>query len=839
MEKQTKAQSAPAGTAQSPAPKREILTRRERRRRYKAVKREEREALKERLRYAPALKRLWMLYLWKPVAAVLAAAVICALLYRPVMNLIGNIVFKMYYETKDLPLSEEDLPKLYELSPIDEEGAERIAAYPAVGADETWTVCVYIVASDLEDLDENDLSYLTGMMTKEAAAENGAGRRARRMEHLTRFSEELEEKGLELPAFFFYPEKPVASSTIVTEDVTVADRPGAASTDIKELTAGVWSDNISVVIQTGGATRWSNQMVNPNRTQRFLYKGGVFKEVSDLPLAPASESDTLADFLRFCKDEYPADHTMLVLWNHGGGPFGYGHDSIFDGMFSLKDIRAALSDVYTPDRDDPAFDIIGFDACLMSCIEVTHALDGFAQFYCLSEESIPNNGWDYTPILQAMTDDASMSPARVAQTVADSYMDFYMRENVNQHLIQMDATFSVIEAKKAVELYEAYGDLCKAQLQDAVSDLGVLAEIGRCAGRSTHYADTASDIFNLIDLGNYMDQLGDSYPEECGRVKELIGEAVLYHRESGGLCDSTGIAAYVPGEVSSLNSLLYFLDYIYDVSDDESAAALYYYKQAGCLNDGLKEYASQISGKEPKVLNTAAFRQFSAADPEYDDIGFLLPVSEELQDLIVSYELETGKYDESSNSVTDYGRNNCLVLDGDGHLASEFDGRWICMDGQPLYLEVNSSAPSATEFISPVLYNGRSAYLVLTRDLDTDEICITGVRRVPGNSAADVNYLINTRSNEEIEFGSKITPVYQKSDFSDNSLSNVYGKQITFGRNTRLEMEALPAGEYLSTAVITDPRGDSYYSAVMASTLERGEMKDWRTDPRFFGRDYN
>ena len=262
------------------------------------------------------------------------------------------------------------------------------------------------------------------MLTREVRSENGAQKRERRLDHLTRFSSEPKENGLELPAFFFYPEKPVASSKVVTEDVVVTDQPGSASEDIDEMTAGVWSDNISIVIQTSGATRWSNQMLNPNRTQRFLYRGGVIREVSDLPLEPASDPDTLAGFLRFCRSEYPADHTMLVLWNHGGGPFGFGHDSIHDSMFSLEDIRVALSDVYTPNRNRPAFDIIGFDACLMSTIEVTHALDGFASFYCLSEELMPGDGWDYTPILQAMTDDPTMSPAGVAQTVADSYIDF-------------------------------------------------------------------------------------------------------------------------------------------------------------------------------------------------------------------------------------------------------------------------------------------------------------------------------------------------------------------------------------------------------------------------------
>ena len=836
MEYKEENQQASLDMKQAKAPKKEKLTRKERRLRWKAARKARREEQKEYYRYAPALIRWWALYLWKPAVVILAAVILCVALFEPVYSFAVGILRLYVSGTIDKPLSEEQIPMIYELSPIDEEGARKIAAYPAVGEDETWTICVYLVGADLEDADENDLSYVTRVLAEDAQNQNHEQRRESRFDHLMRFENELKENDLDLPEFFYYPERPVASSVVVTEEVTVADRIGAATVDIDEMTAEVWSDNISIVIQTGGATRWSNNMVNPNRTQRFLYRSGEFREVADLPLSPASEPETLAEFLSFCKNEYPADHTMLVLWNHGDGPFGYGLDSICGNMFSLKDLRAALSEVYTPDREDPAFDIIGFDACMMSTLEVTHALDGFAEFYCLSEESEPGGGWDYAPVLQAMTEDAAMSPASVAQKVADSYMDYYMRQNINQFFYRNDVTFSVIEARKAAELYDAYGDLCRAQLTDAVENMGVLAEIGRCADRSTRYAGSDYNIFNLIDLGNYIDQLADSYPEECSHVKELIGESVLYHRENGGLSDSTGIAVYVPSDITTSYGLIFYLDYIYDICEDDAVKALYYYKQAGCLPGELKASVAEISGKEPKTLDTTVFRNFTAAEPEFDDVGFLLPVSEQLQDLIADYELEIGRYDEASDTLTYYGRDDCLMLDGEGHLASEFDGRWICLDGQPLSLEVVSSAPFATEYRARVLYNGEDAYLELSCDLDTEEVRITGVRKVPQDN--DVNFLSNTRGSEEIKFGAKITPVYLQDDFSTDSLTNVNGKQITFGRNTSVQMEMLPEGQYLSTAVIQDPRGDSYYSAVITSTLEKGEMKGWQVDTRFFARDY-
>ena len=131
-----------------------------------------------------------------------------------------------------------------------------------------------------------------------------------------------------------------------------------------------------------------------------------------------------------------------------------------------------------------------------------------------------------------------------------------------------------------------------------------------------------------------------------------------------------------------------------------------------------------------------------------DEAGFKIPVSDALQNLIVDYELEVSKYDEDSNSVTYYGTDRSLRLDGEGYLVSEFDGRWICLEGQPLSVEVISSTPSATLYRAHVLYNGTDAYLELSCDRDTDEVSVTGVRKTPTGLMADsdVNFLSNSRS---------------------------------------------------------------------------------------------
>ncbi len=821
-------------------PTKEKLTRREKRARWKAAKKAKKAEIREYYRYAPWPKRVWHLWLGKTLRALMVLLIVAGVLAANMELIVNGVVIPViqdyFLAQRNKPLTAEQREKITELSPIDADEAARIEAIPCGTGDESWTVCVYFVGADLEDDGENDLSYVTSVMTRDARQAKQAEGSDARIERLARYTEELSENGLELPKFFYYPDIPVASSVVVTQDVHVSERVGLASSDIAEMTSAAWGDNIRIVMQTGGATHWSNNLVNPNRTQRFLYQGGSFTEVADLPLQPASEPETLADFLRFCRDEYPADHTMLILWDHGGGPFGYGMDSIFGGMLSLRDIRSALESVYSPDSADPAFDIIGFDACLMSCLEVTDTLDGFADYYCLSEESIPGDGWDYAPWLQALTDEPAMSPAKLCREIADSYTDFYMTQNINLPMIENNTTFAVIDARKAAELYDAYCELAKAQLIDAAQDLGVLAEIGRCGGRATRYGDTGSNVFNTADLGNYADYMIDSYPEQCARIKELLNEAVLYHRNSGALCDSTGIAVYIPTDVSTLPGLLYYLEYVYDICNDDSVAALYYYKQAGCLNDEMKAYVATLTDAVPQVLDITPFTRFSKAEPAVDEQGFVIPVDEELQNLMSDYVLEVGRFDEKKGTITYYGRDKALYLDGEGGLCSDFDGSWIYLNGEPLYLELVSASASSVEYKSHISYDGKEAYLMITGDRDTDTYSVSGVRLVEQNN--EVNSLASSRSKIEPEAGKAIYPIYEQTDLTTGESKSVKGKRILFSARTDIRRELLPEGYYLTTAMISDSRGDHYYSRVAGAAVSGKSFGNWSVDERFFGRDY-
>ena len=822
----------------TPAEKR--AAKRERKRRWKETKKEDRRKLKEHYKDAPwfiRIPRLLAFPLLKLSLILTAAAIVLV-----IIGACGYMGLQLYYvdkfDNRNAPVEREEI---LALSPIDEEGAEKIEAIPDIDPDETWTICVYMVGADLEDWDENDLSLTTCYETVKEKSARDAEEANEIFGFLDQYSSELESNGLELPEFLYYPDPPSESySVYLTDDVIVADMDGCASTDIYEMVDADTPDNISIVVQTGGATRWSSTFINPNKTQRFLIKNGTFEEIENLPLQRSTDPQTLADFVKYCDENYESDHMMLVLWDHGSGPFGYGADSIYGGKsMTLKEIREALSMVYEPNMEDPAFDIIGFDACLMSNLEVTHALNGFASYYALSEETEPGEGWDYVGWLSAMKDDPSMSPAAVAQAIADSYTDFYMTQNVNigETFFTNDVTFAVIDAAKAEELYDAYCALAEKQLIDSAGDISVLAEIGRCCNKSTHVVSEAYNIFNLVDLGNYIEHMSDTYPEECAEIDRLMDETVLYHRESGSLCDSEGISVYVPGSVDSLAGLWYFLDYEYNICEDDNMRALYYYKMSGCLTDEMKAGLAELTDETPLILDVSDFNDFEKADPVIADNSFSVPVSEDLQKMIQGYSFMLASYDEDSDNIVYYGEDEYMYLDGEGSICSEFDGEWVFMDGQPLCIEITSATYSVVEYRSRVLYEGQEAYLVFAYNRDTEEFSIKGIRLIPEDDSDGINFLVNTKNNIELQPGDEIVPLYYSTDSYGQSY-DTEGDRIKYRITMDIKMQGMPSGYYLGMATIYDQRGDSYNSAVIGYDISGGKIKECSIDEDFVGTDY-
>ncbi|MCC6035382.1 MAG: clostripain-related cysteine peptidase [Desulfurococcaceae archaeon] len=150
---------------------------------------------------------------------------------------------------------------------------------------------------------------------------------------------------------------------------------------------------------------------------------------------------TLAWFINETVNRYPAEHYALILWNHGDNWHGFGWDDTNHDYLSIEEIRRVLSSI------DVEIDILGFDACLMSSIEVTYTLSltGKVDIIVASEEYIPGYGWPYDKVLEKLVENPDMTPRDFAKIIVEEYVKSYTRGSQG---FAPYATLSAVELNK-------------------------------------------------------------------------------------------------------------------------------------------------------------------------------------------------------------------------------------------------------------------------------------------------------------------------------------------------------------------------------------------------------
>ena len=318
---------------------------------------------------------------------------------------------------------------------------------------------------------------------------------------------------------------------------------GAASADLAELLKARLPDNVKVVIQTGGASKWHRPDISAKHISRYVYQGGKLELVSKLPQASMGDEKTLTSFLAFCKEKYSADHQVFIFWDHGGGSIGgVANDENFDfKALSLKEINNSFKKVYTASAARPPFEIIGFDACLMATLDTANAVSGFAKYLVASQEVEPANGWHYTAWVNALGANTSISPEALGKTICDTYL-----EGCEEAQTAGNATLSLIDLGKISFVNLAYNALGLEAVSLAMDDDSFYAAYGRQAKAAENYVNSRSEGYtNMVDLGSLVRRLKTTLPEFAPHFLDSLGEAVVY-KVHGPYRSPSGLSGYYP-----------------------------------------------------------------------------------------------------------------------------------------------------------------------------------------------------------------------------------------------------------------------------------------------------
>lgn len=608
-----------------------------------------------------------------------------------------------------------------------------------------------------------------------------------------------------------------------------------ASTDLREVMSVTLPENVTVVVQTGGAQNWDITDIPSDKIGRFVYEKDSMKWADELPQANMGDRDTLESFLTFCKENYPADKEMVIFWDHGGGSCsGVCQDENYDGDYlSIQDLRIALSNVFSQDYDNPPLEFVGFDTCLMGSLETAAAMEGIARYMIASEETEPGCGWAYDKFLRGLIQNTDMDSEEFGRIVCDSYLEGCA--DVDQ---EDKATLSLVDLSKLPALLEAYEAFGEEALSSA--EPSFYSRFGRGARKAENYGGNTkhSGFHDMADLGDLVINNMALFPESAEAVIEALEECVLYSRSGNFRARANGLSCFYPysGDVDMLASYMengcgeampsFFRQML--LGDEEEALSstgggswfTYFYgseKPEPESQTGSSWFSNILTdfGHSTPVVELP-----EDMEVEMDDnLVAHLSIPEDLLDLVSGLYIQLYCFDMDRDTLVYLGRDTNLSGSwDDGEFQAEFVGNWGSIDGHICYMEPVYESLEYNIYHVPVLLNGKACQLIVVYDYETASYRITGAQEGLEEGAMPGKLLI------PLNPGDTLTTIVYTSDMDDDS-EYVYGEEyetFTVTEDTGFADNLLPDGWYYMPFELVDYRSNSVYTNSPVYALEDG-----------------
>lgn len=340
---------------------------------------------------------------------------------------------------------------------------------------------------------------------------------------------------------------------------------------------------------------------NKKITRRYLIEKDQVLHIDPYnPLTQQMDSGNPATLISFCEwaiRSYPADEYDLILWNHGTGILEPPHGKIINPMdlfvfnpsthrldldrsiefmdaiehgdpkyrgvcwddttgnyLSNRKMEIALQTICQNYLGGKKFGIIGFDACLMSMIEVSSFIKKYAHVMVSSEEVELGMGWKYDEVLYPFLNDRLDTPTFARHIVA-AYDKTYQS-------ITNDYTLSAINLD-SIELLERNIDHVSKILIDGLDKqkniLAPLIKESRNKLLCTHFDEPT-----YIDLHHFYKNLSNNirrFTADSNQINptiknnilmkldegiQLIEQLVIANTAGKNLKNAQGIAIYFP-----------------------------------------------------------------------------------------------------------------------------------------------------------------------------------------------------------------------------------------------------------------------------------------------------
>lgn len=561
---------------------------------------------------------------------------------------------------------------------------------------------------------------------------------------------------------------------------------GAATEDLYEILKVGSTDQVNLVIETGGTNAWAFPGIDSTQNQRWLVQKDQLVPLTNVGRANMGAAESLTDFITWGKNTYPAQAYGLILWNHGGGPIvGYGVDELFEGdALQLPELQEALLDA----KLNQPFEFIGFDACLMASIETANTLAPFAKYLVASQELEPGHGWDYSKIASYLTSPTSAKTgAAIGRNIADGFSAQAKAQETDS-----DITLSVIDLSKLAPINTAL-----EQLMGTLStnfDDTTATEISKKLSATKVYGANSPDegYTDLHDLGQFAKQMASYNSSAAASLQFALGSAVVYQTRGPINSDATGLSLYLPHRnTQNINSSLYTQNQL-EIPNNVVAFS----KKLASSLAGTTSIATR--GDELTVYapdSTSGHYQLDLTDSLFNDVAQIY--------LGIYQYLEGGRprYRQLGYDIlTDYD-------DATGYYTEYFDGSWTLLGNEPLSLKITYNGDTYVSYTSEMLLNGERVALESAWYFD-DTLDTGGYYTIVGARKINLETQMPDRNLIILKPGDRIQPIYTAYYFDTEEWEEELGNTFTYTSATEMTYNKLGTEDFLITFMLFDIAGN-------------------------------
>lgn len=305
------------------------------------------------------------------------------------------------------------------------------------------------------------------------------------------------------------------------------------------------NNNINLVAQTDN---WKEN----NTARYFITKDPNFELINSQYLKLGSDSEDSGDpnvfstAVKWAFSTYPSKTKWLNMSTHGYGFAGIGYDDNPDNSMDIVSFSQALK----KGLGNQKLDIVSFDACLMSTVEVASELKDVANILIGSEDSTFYWGYGYYKTFSKIAKNSNMKPSEISRSLV---LDVNNKGSGNQTF-----TIAATDLTKTDILEASINDLSKSLRKALTKERD---NIFRALNKSKPFTLAGEDI-PFRDINRVIGLLKDNVKDTdvisaCNKINDVLyrkGVIMLSRQSKDEKDQGRGLSIYVPlnGTVNKL-----------------------------------------------------------------------------------------------------------------------------------------------------------------------------------------------------------------------------------------------------------------------------------------------